>query len=387
VLGGLDRYTYAATDVVLRNEYFGPNYAKDGNPRFYSVDEGDTFRYDSALKPPATPGPLLTPLIAGHPFMMTENNWERPLRYRAEWPFLVATYARMMGVDGWNFFALDSSDWQHTMSVWDINNPTVLGQFPAAALMFRRGDVTEPDEPAVLETVSLADAYAMKGTEVWAAGGRDLLWVARIGDLESAAATDGYRLDPKAFFVGPVRQQFVDGPSSTQTTDLASYIDTDKNIVRSMTGELTWDFGQGVVTVDTPRAQGATGFLNDAGRIELGDIVIEVGNHYGTILVVSLDGQPLRTSQRMLVQTATWDQPHGFQTQQQGEYERITNLGGYPLNVEKIDMRVAIRGAAGKTARVLDENGYPTQRRAPTNAWSAGLAIQLPQDAIYTLIE
>jgi hypothetical protein len=387
VLGGLDRFTYTATDVVLRNEYFGPDYAKDGNRRFYAVDEGDTFRYSSSLKPPATPGPLLTPMIAGHPFMITENNWERPLRYRAEWPFLVATYARMMGVDGWNFFALDSSDWQHTMSVWDVNNPTVLGQFPAAALMFRRGDVTEPDTPAVHETVSLSDAYAMKGTKLWAGGGRDLLWVAKIGEREGAAVAGGYQLDPKAFFVGPVRQQFVDGPAKTQTVDLARYIDADKNLVRSMTGELAWDFGKGVVTVDTPRAQGATGFLKEAGRIELSDVVIEAGNGYGTVLVVSLDGQPLRTSARILVQTATWDQPYGFETQKQGEYERITKLGSYPLNVEQIEMRVAIRGAAGKTAHVLDENGYPTQRRAPTNAWSDGLAIQLPNDAIYTLVE
>lgn len=387
LLGGLDRYTYAATDAVLRNEYFGPDYAQDGNPRFYAVDEGDRFKYVSSLKPPATPGPLLTPLIAGRPFMVTENNWERPLRYRAEWPFLVATYARMMGVDGWNFFALDASDWQHTMNVWDVNNPTILGQFPATALMFRRGDVSEPETPAVRETVALADAYALQGTQVWAGGGRDLLWVAKIGDREGAASSDRYAVDPKAFFVGPVWQEFVDGPAKLQTVDLARYIDAERNLVRSMTGELAWDFGRGVVTVDTPRAQGATGFLQDAGRLELSDIVIEVGNRYGTILVVSLDGQPLRTSARMLVQTATWDQPYGFATQPQGEYERITGLGGYPLNVEKIEMRVAIRGAAGKTARVLDENGYSTQRRAATRAWSAGLSIVLPEDAIYTLVE
>jgi len=392
VLGGLDRYTYAATDVVLRNEYFGPDYAKDGNPRFYSVDEGDTFKYVSSLKPPATPGPLLTPLIAGHPFMITENNWERPLRYRAEWPFLVATYGRMMGVDGWNFFALNSSDWQHTMTVWDVNNPTILGQFPATALMFRRGDVTEPDTPAVRETVSLSDAYAMKGTKLSAGGGRDLLWVAKIGDLEGASVAGASEVDPKAFFVGPVWQEFVDAPAKIQTVDLARYIDTDKNLVRSMTGELTWDFGKGVVTVNSPCAQGATGFLKAAGRIDLGDVLIEAGNDYGTVLVVSLDGQPLRTSARMLIQAATWDQPYGFQTQKQGEYERITNLGGYPLNVEKINMVVSIRGAGGKTARVLDHNGYPTDRLAPGGVWSGGgtiggRTVLLPENAIYTLVE
>lgn len=386
VLGSLERYTYTATDAVLRNDYFGPEYAKDGNKRFYAVDEGDTFRQFSSLKPPACPGPLLTPLITGHPLMVTENNWERPLRYRAEWPFLVATYARMMGVDGWCFFALNTSEWQHTMTVWDLNNPTVLGQFPATALMFRRGDVAEPDAPAVRETISLADAYAMRGTKLFAAGGRDLLWVARIGEKETARAS-GYELDPKAFLIGPVLHEFVNGPSKLQTVELAKYIDSDKSIVRSMTGELLWDYGKGVVTVNASRAQGATGFLKAAGRIELGDIALEAGNEYGTLLAVSLDGQPLKTSKRILLQAATWDQPYGFHTTRQGEYERITSLGGYPLNVEKIDMRVTLKGAAGRAATVLDENGYPTKRRAQAEAKEGALTIRLPEDAIYTLIE
>ncbi len=387
VLGDLEHYTYTATDAVLRNDYFGPEYTKDGNKRFYAVDEGDTFRSFSALKPPATPGPLLTPLIAGHPFMVTENNWERPLRYRAEWPFIVATYARMMGVDGWCFFALDASEWQNTMSVWDLNNPTVLGQVPAAALMFRRGDVAEPEAPAVRETVSLADAYAMRGTKLFCGGGRDLLWVARIGDKEGATPAGTFEIDPKAFFVGPVRQEFVNGQSKTETVDLARYIDYEKSVVRSITGELAWDFGKGVVTVNTPRAQGASGFLRAAGRIELADIAVEGANDYGTILAVSLDGEPLKTCKRIVIQAATWDKPYGFRAQTQGAYERIVSLGGYPLNVEKIDARITLKNAARRAAVVLDENGYPAGRRARTEGRDGALILHLPADAIYTLVE
>ena len=398
VLGGLERYTYAATDVALRNEYFGPEYATDGNARFHAVDEGDTFRAFSSLKPPAMPGPLLTPLIAGHPFMVTENNWERPLRYRAEWPFLVATYGPMMGVDGWNFFALDAAEWRHSMAVWDVNNPTILGQFPAAALVFRRGDVARPDRPAVRETVALADAWALKGTRMICGGGRDLLWVDRIGDREGGARAgsgegddgggDGGAIDPKAFFVGPVIQEFGDGPSGVETVDLDAFIDAQRRVVRSMTGELAWDYGKGVVTVNTPRAQGAAGFLRDAGTIALGDVTIAAQNAYGAILVVALDDAPLRTSRRILVQTATWDQPYGFATRPEGDYERITALGGYPLNVERIAMAVTLQGAAGRTATVLDENGYRADRRADTRPGDDGaLVIELPADAIYTLVE
>lgn len=389
VLAGLDRWTYSATDVILRNAYFSPEYSREGNPRFHAVDVGDTYKETSSLRPPATPGPLLTPQIEGHPFMVTENNWTRPMRYRAEWPFLVATYASMMGVDGWNFFALNSAEWQHTMSVWDLNNPTVLGQFPAAALMFRRGDVATPDTPAVLEKVSLREAFRMQGTALYCGGGRDVLWVDRIGDQEGAAPSQPSRIDSRAFFVGPVRQTFVEGPGSINTVSLEDYIDEDTQIVRSLTGELQWDFSKGVVTVNTPRAQGATGFLRAAGRLELGDIIIESQNAYGTLLAVSLDGEPLRTSQRILLQAATWDRPYGFTTTPESEgFQRITHLGGYPLNVENIQANIILKAPGTRSAHILDENGYPTGKQPSASTTPEGhLLIQLPPDSLYTIIQ
>jgi len=389
VLAGLDRWTYTATDVVLRNAYFSPDFAENGNPRFHAVDEGDTFKAVSSLKSPATPGPLLTPQITGHPFMVTENNWIRPSRFRAEWPFLVATHASMAGVDGWNFFSLDSAEWHHGMSVWDLNNPTILGQFPAAALMFRRGDVSTPETPAVDETVSLEDAYRMRGTAVFCGGGRDVLWVDRIGELESAETGEAPEVDPLAFFVGPVRQRFVDGPGELRTVNFEQYIDGENQIVRSLNGELHWDFGKGVVTVNTPRAQGATGFLGAAGRVELADIMLESDNEYGTLIAVSLDGEPLRDSRRILVQAATRDQPHGFETEPADDgFERITRLGGYPLNVKKIQARITLGNPEDRGVKVLDENGYPVEGKLEWQNDSEGRSyFHFPEDAIYVVIE
>jgi len=388
ILAGLDRWTYTATDVVLRNAYFSPAFAKDGNPRFYEVDVGDTFKDASSLKAPATPGPLLAPHIAGYPFMVTENNWTRPSQYRAEWPFLVATYASMMGVDGWNFFALDTAEWQHRMAVWDLNNPTVLGQFPATALMFRRGDVATPDIPAVHEHVSLPDAYRMRGTALFCGGGRDVLWVDRIGDQEGAPASGSTQVDPRAFFVGPVQQTFADGPGRVETVALQKYIDNEAQVVRSLTDELRWDFTRGVVTVNTPRAQGATGFLRDVGLVELRDITLESQNEYGSLLVVSLDGEPLRNSRDILVQAATRDHPYGFATETvEDGFQRITRLGSYPLNVENIHMQITLKTAGARTVTVLDENGYPTDRIAETDKDHEGrLRIRLPQDSLYIVI-
>jgi len=386
ILGALERHSYTPTDAVLRNSYFATKYPnKEARQRFYAIEQGDTYASVSGLK--QLPGPLATPLIAGHPFMITENNWTRPNRFRAEWPVLIASYARMQGVDGWNFFALDSSEWQAPMDVWDINNPTILGQFPATALMYRRGDVSEPGQPAVHEYIGFEDAFDMEGTQAFAVSGKDAMWAAAIGEDEQGAVSAGAEsIDPRAYFVGPVRHEFRDGESTVETVDLDEYIDDQASTVRSLTGELTWNYDTGLVTIDTPRAQGATGFLKDAGRIELGDVVIESANEYGSILVVALDGKPIAESQQVLVQTATEDRPHGFTTESRGEYLRITDVGGGPLNVKRIDATVTVH-SGGNAARVLDGNGNPTDRRAESAAADGGLRITLPADAIYTLIE
>ena len=54
----------------------------------------------------------------------------------------------MIGMDGWTFFALDTPFWTSQMNDWEVNCPSVLGQFPADALLFRKGYVKEARRPS-----------------------------------------------------------------------------------------------------------------------------------------------------------------------------------------------------------------------------------------------
>ncbi len=387
VLDALERYSYTGADVVCRNSYFGVDYKPGGQQKFYAIERGDTYRYHSSLKAPAAPAPLGTPLVAGYPFMVTENNWTRPNRYRVEWPWLIATYAQMAGADGWTFFAKSDVDWRHSMGVWDVSNPSILGQFPAAALVFRRGDVRQADRPAVEETVSLDDAYEMKGTQAVPLRGEDALWKSRLGDLEGASPDAIATVNPLAYFVGPVVQRFGDGPAQVKSIDLKSYIDPQRQIVRSMTGELFWDAARGVMAVNTPCAQGAWGFLADVGTLNLKDVSIQSTGAYGSVVAVSLDGKPLSISERILIQTGSWDIPYGFKTEPDSDYQRITELGGYPLNVKNIEASIRFRRGNLDAATVLDGNGYPDGRNASLTKSGEGSLIELPQDAIYTIVQ
>ncbi len=384
VLGIVERYSYTAGDVICRNVYFGVDY-KPRPKRFYSVDIGDTFTGRSALKPPAKPSPLTVAHVLDHPYMITENNWTRPNRFRAEWPFLVAGYARMMGVDGWNFFALDSSVWQTPMKVWELNSPCILGQFPATSLIFRKGYVKEAGY-AVTEKIDYEDIYTFKGSRFYELTGQDDLWVSKIGDLEAAADARAVQTEPLAFFVGKINRIPVRDNSGLETVDLKKYIDTESSTVRSMTGELFLDYRKGVTSIDTPFAQGAAGFLSSAKSIKLTDIEIISKNEYGTVLFVSLDGKPLSSSRKILAQAVTEDKPYGFSTQPAGNgYRKITELGGYPLNVKLIDVSVKFKGRSLKSV-VLDGNGYRTEREADTEEDADGTRIRLPENSIYTLL-
>jgi hypothetical protein len=386
VLDALERYTYTAGDVIARNTYFGVNYKEGGRQRFYAIEQGDTYRAASALKAPEKPSPFAMPQVADHPFMITENNWTRPNRYRVEWPMLVGAYASMLGIDGWTFFAKSATDWQHTMGVWDLSNPSVLGQFPAAALMYRRGDVQQASEAVAQEQIALSKAYAMEGTRTVPLHGNDALWQARREEKQAQQPKRvANQLDPLAFFVGPVTQRFHANKKRFETLDLASHIDREQQTVRSTTGQIQWNAADGVVRLNTPRAQGAWGFLGQAGRIELEDIAIECDNEYGSVLAIALDDKPLSRSDRILIQTGTWDQPFGFKTEKVGKFQRITNLGGYPLNVRQIKARVTIATEADE-AVVLDGNGYPTSRAVALEKRGQKRRLTLPADAIYTVL-
>ena len=82
------------------------------------------------------------------------------------------------------------------------------------------------------------------------------------------------RRDPLAFLVGPVEVVYGSDPAKSTVVDLNRYIDREKKLVRSITGELVWDYGRGPSPL-IPQAQGVTGLLKSFGPIRLRDVTID----------------------------------------------------------------------------------------------------------------
>ncbi|MCW8131695.1 MAG: hypothetical protein KIS92_15220 [Planctomycetota bacterium] len=385
IMDAMERYTYLAGDVVCRNSYFGPVYHSK-RKRFYAVDTDEVFSSRSGLTMPEDL-PIQLNQIDERPYVITEINWERPNRFRCEFPFLAASYGRLQGMDGWNFFALGNAQWESNPSVWSLMNPSLFGMFPACSLMFRRGDVKEA-ETVVHQSLDLQEQYHYKGMALKQAHGFDEL---RKKDIPAGGVMEGKdisAIDPLAFYVGRCVFDTKGEKTKNKVIDLSKYIDREKKTVASVTGEVTWDYDTGVVTVNTARAQGACGFLGKKGKIDLGDLSIECENEYACVLAISLDGQPLKSSKKILIQAVTEDTLYGWKTVPQEKGDKIVDLGGYPLNVKKIKAKVTFKTpGALKDAVIADGNAYPTGKNAATSATGGALTVTLPEDQLYTVLK
>ena len=341
----LERWTYAPTNLMDRHGYFSG--AHTGERAGFSVSPGDDFDSRAAVNVPEML-PIFTPQIAGHPQFISELGWTNPNRYRADAALVSAAYASSQGIDGLCWFAVGSNYLNdRTMEKFGVSLPSISGTFPATALMYRRGDVKQA-QPAVVEQVVVENLFAMKGTSTVSPDALDAL---RANDVPPGAKISGdiTALDPLAPLVGPVVRSF-DGSEKLFQLNLSKYIDRDGKQVTSGTGELIWDYGNGVVHVRSKKCQAVTGFLRRAGAVELGGFQITCDNEYGSIIVISLDDERLEISKKILIQVMTADQPTGFRT----EGRRIVDVGRSPYEVENIE--ASISWPRGELI-ALDENG------------------------------
>ncbi len=366
VLGPLDQYANLAVDITARNTYF--NGGCKGPRSSYALAVGQVYHDKSLLRDPEQ-AILMHIQCADQPHMMTEGLWNMPNRYRTEAPFLVAAYYSLQGVDGYCPFAAEHTWLKQITRKWPIQTPTEIGQYPAASIAYRRGYIQEG--PVVVnEALKLDDLYALKGGALSQPLGLDETQAARVpaGQLAQVGSLPG--IDPLSFFVGRVVRSIGEDPGRSTFMNTSRLIDREAKRIASATGELVLDYGKGVATMNAPCAQGATGFLDAAGTIELQDVSMRLDNEYGTLMVVSLDGAPLARSGSILVQVMTEEKNYGWETQPvraslrdggpELDCREIEAIGSPPICVREIKGTVSFKRPDADALKVtaLDFQGY-----------------------------
>jgi hypothetical protein len=372
VAGPIDQYANSACEVMAHNNYFGgPLQTK----KFFPWMVGDVYADRSVLRDPVQ-AITMQMQLEGHPFILTEGGWAMPNRFRTEGPLMLACYASLQGIDGLCPFVAEETWDSHLGLRWPIADPADLGQYPAAALIYRNAYVAEA--PVVLrDALRLEEILRLKGAALGAPIQIDSVRANEVGgEPKPVDALPG--IDPLAFYVGRVVRAIAEDPGRpAMLPDLAARIDREHSTVRSATGELTLRWDVGLLAIDAPCAQGVVGFLAAAGETRTKDARFAIGNEYGTAVIVSLDGEPLARSSRMLLQVMTEQRGHGWATepiqhrfgkdQPEIAAQRITSVGGTPIEVREAQGTVTLlRDDAAKLTVTALDNGLRATRRIGT---------------------
>jgi hypothetical protein len=223
--------------------------------------------------------------VAGKPLAVSEWNVEYPNRDRFVAPLYVAAIASLQGWDapmlyGYLQSPVREPEKPDAWSTW--NDPAVTALMPAAAVMFRQGHVREARKTYRLDLSKEAVYYQTTSPQTSLAI-RTLVEQSKlvIGLPDGRAAA---KSGDAVVFTDPARD----------------FLPAGQPFVQSDTGEIKRDFSQGVETIDTPRSQGAMGWIGGR-RIHLTDVDIDLQTRKASVIVTSLDGKPIASSERLLL--------------------------------------------------------------------------------------
>ncbi len=376
-----------ADEVIGRNFYTG-GYHKGVNDG-WQILPGHYYTDVSMIRQPVNlPVNVKRPL--GHTFILPEMLWTPPDLYECEGPLMVAAQTALTGLDISVWFGMGDLWCDNPSYKWVGNSPVILGQFPANALIFRQG-LVEEGKPAVVEHRSLDDLWHRKTPIISEESGWD-----PNRDTGNMALTSSVKtaVDPLAYLVGAVRVAYDGQPAKTEVVDLAKYIDRKNKTVRSITGQIETDYGRGVYRVNSPTAQAAAGFLKHAGPQHLADVDIACRNDYAAIVVVPLDGRPIRESGKVLVQAGTVCRPTGWSAVptraridgKQSDCFRIISAGKAPFQVENTEATVAVANPRLTKAVLLDANGMATPAAVEMKRAGGKVTVVLPADTMYLIL-
>lgn len=341
-------YCDTAADMIDRHNYFG------GGAGGHGIAPGEV---DNASML-ALPGSGLLSMgmyqVAGKPFCSTEWSSMPPNEWKAEAAPLMAFYG--MGLQGWdasyhflNSRAYPGDGWPE-LSKYVTDTPHYIGQFPALSLAVRRGDIAQAPAAAARQ-VTIPDLFA--GTDPlhqdFTGGGHD------VKSLQGQLATP-----MPVLAIGKVTVGF--GDDQPSTVDWAKYWDSSAKLVCSMTGELAWNYGRQVVTVDTPRTQAVVGRAGGQ-MFKLGAMDVAVTTPFVSLLFTALDGKPIDESKHVLITAMARDRQTNAKYSDDGT--KLLAVGGPPLLMEPVQALIRMKGLPPTSVNALDIYGVPTGQSVP----------------------
>ncbi len=267
---------------------------------------------------------LATGRVVGRPFIATEVYQAAANPWRAEMPLWLAAYACLQDWDGVLLFSYSHAGVEAqrrrdrltgSFDAW--NDPAVWDVLPAAALLFRRGDVAAARRLHVLD---VADPFAgadgaPQAQEWWA-----------------PVSADAFR-HRVAVACGP--------PAGGGEADLRTGVGAPPpeipEVLDADTGELSWDRHAGILRLAAPRVAGAVGWIGGR-EVAAGSVRVAVAAPFAAVLAQSRDGLPLQESRHLLVTAVARAANEGVAW----DGDTLLDEGHGPVHAEPVTGRVRL---------------------------------------------
>lgn len=302
--------------------------------------------------------------VAGKPYTVSEINHPFPNEYACEGIVILAAYSAFHDWDGiflYTFEHKDPGEWKASQpGHFDIRpDPVRMTNLAAGALMFLRGDI----RPAL---TTIPRSYSLEQV-------REGI---RSAYSERPYFTPGF--SPSTPLRHATRITGFDEESGEYPN-----VNGDSPVV-SDTNELAWHYSaqtKGLVTIETEKSQALIGFVKDHNK-GLKNLSAAVENEFCSIVLTSLDGRPISSSQRLLLAATARSANTGMTWNE--KRTSLSEWGSAPTVIEPVKGRIILRGLEPlERIEMIPLDGAGNALRDPVRAQreKANYVLQIGQPA------
>ena len=155
------------------------------------------------------------------------------------------------------------------------------------------------------------------------------------------------------------------------------------------------DSQKGQFAMDSEKAQGVSAFSAGRAVFKTTDLQILSENEYFTLIAVSLDDQPLKTSSKVLIQYTTRSRPTGWKEKQakiktddgkEVDGFEVVSVGKAPWRVVSALATIKVANKDLKTMSILDPN-LNVRSTTALKPGTTGVSIEFPKDSLYVVLQ
>ncbi|MCZ7646394.1 MAG: beta-galactosidase [Planctomycetota bacterium] len=340
-----------AMDMIDRHNYFG------GGKGGHGIAPGEVHNGTHLSQPGGALLAIGRYQVEDKPFCVTEWTSLPPNQWKAEAAPLFAFYG--MALQGWDASYHFLSARQHLTGGWPnlssyvTDTPHYAGQFPALAFALHKQHLKEAPIAAARR---LAPDQLFQGVDALS---QDLT-----GGYDQKEAKGNLDTPTEILAVGRVSVAFGKDLKS-EKSDWAKCWDKDAKTIRSMTGELRWDYGKRFVAIESPKTQGLLGFAGGQSHA-LPAVTVDLKTEFVSLIFTPLDDKPLAESAQILITALARDKQTGAEYNADGT--QLAQTGSPPLLLEPVQAAIALKGAPPKEVNVVDMYGDRTGKQVPVEA-------------------